>query len=220
MTNTMGVNRGSYHDHGAAGIHQSPRARREQNSAHPCVRSAKAAAAHEMLALRTLDATTGLAEEGYEVSLWGAVAHPVLDRWAKRFGLPLCLQAVGDLGRKMQQGLASVLDGGASQALLIGSDCPVMTTEYIRQASTALQSSDLVLGPAEDGGYVLIGCKRAHSELFANITWGSDTVLAETLERAEQLMLTVTVLEMLWDVDRPEDWARFQRLESESAGRD
>ena len=186
----------------------------------PALGANKAAAAHEMLVLRTLDTITGLAGEGYDLSLWGAVEHPVLDRWAKQFGLPLCLQAVGDLGQKMQQGLASVLEAGASQALLIGSDCPVMTTEYIRQASAALATSDLVLGPAEDGGYVLIGCKRAHSELFANITWGSDTVLAETLKRAEQLMLTVTVLGTMWDVDRPEDWVRFQRLQSESVGGD
>ena len=95
-----------------------------------------------------------------------------------------------------------------------------MNADYIRQASTALQSSDLVLGPAEDGGYVLIGCKQSHSELFANITWGSDTVLTQTLEKAEQLMLRVTLLEMLWDVDRPEDWARFQLLEKGSASRD
>ena len=186
----------------------------------PALGAARAAAAHEVLALRTLDTIAGLAEEEYEVSLWSPVAHPVLDRWANQFGLPLCLQAVGDLGRKMQQGLASVLDGGATQALLIGSDCPVITTEYIRQASAALQTSDLVLGPAEDGGYVLIGCKRSHSELFANISWGSDKVLTQTLEKAEQLMLRVTLLGMLWDVDRPEDWARFQRLENDSAGRD
>ena len=186
----------------------------------PALGAAKAAAAHEVLALRTLNATVGLVEEGYEVSLWSPVAHPALDRWAKRFGLPLHLQAVGDLGRKMQQGLASVIDDGASQVILIGSDCPVMNADYIRQASTALQSSDLVLGPAEDGGYVLIGCKESHSELFANITWGSDTVLTQTLEKAERLMLRVTLLEMLWDVDRPEDWARFQRLENGSADRD
>jgi len=186
----------------------------------PVLGAAKAAAAHETLALRTLDAIAGLTEEGYEVSLWSPVVHPTLDRWANRFGLPLYLQVVGDLGRKMQQGLASVLECGATQALLIGSDCPVMTTEYIRQASAALQTSDLVLGPAEDGGYVLIGCKRPHPELFANITWGSDKVLAQTLERAEQLMLSVTLLEMMWDVDRPEDWARFQRLKNGPVGRD
>ena len=186
----------------------------------PVLGAAKAAAAHETLALRTLDAIAGLTEEGYEVSLWSPVVHPTLDRWANRFGLPLYLQVVGDLGRKMQQGLASVLECGATQALLIGSDCPVMTTEYIRQASAALQTSDLVLGPAEDNGYVLIGCKRPHPELFANITWGSDKVLAQTLERAEQLMLSVTLLEMMWDVDRPEDWARFQRLKNGPVGRD
>lgn len=93
-----------------------------------------------------------------------------------------------------------------------------MTAEYIRQACAALRASDLVLGPAEDGGYVLIGCKQVHAGLFANIPWGSDKVLARTLEQAEQLELSVTLLATLWDVDRPEDWARFQRMTIDSVG--
>jgi glycosyltransferase A (GT-A) superfamily protein (DUF2064 family) len=93
-----------------------------------------------------------------------------------------------------------------------------MTAEYIRQACAALRASDLVLGPAEDGGYVLIGCKQVHAELFTNIPWGSDRVLARTLEQAEQLELSVTLLATLWDVDRPEDWARFQRMTIDSVG--
>ena len=75
-----------------------------------------------------------------------------------------------------------------------------------------------MLGPAEDGGYVLIGCKQVHAQLFTNIPWGSDTVLARTLEQAEQLELSVTLLATLWDVDRPEDWARFQRMTIDSVG--
>ena len=188
----------------------------------PALGADKAAAAQEMLALRTLGMTAelGVTEAEYQVSLWGAVAHPALDLWANRFGLPLRWQAAGDLGEKMLHGLASALADGADQAVLIGTDCPVMTAEYIRQAHMALRSSDLVLGPAEDGGYVLIGCKQVDAKLFTNIAWGSDKVLAQTLEQAEQMKLSVTLLETLWDVDRPEDWARFQGLPSGSAGTD
>lgn len=186
----------------------------------PVLGATKAAAAHEMLALRTLGvmAELGVAQETYQITLWGAVAHPSLDLWANQFALPLRVQAAGDLGAKMQHGLASALNDGADQAVLIGSDCPVMTAEYVRQAHVALQSSDLVLGPAEDGGYVLIGCKQVHAQLFTNIAWGGDEVLAQTLDKAEQLKLSVTLLETLWDVDRPEDWARFQRLQTSQRG--
>ena len=188
----------------------------------PALGADKAAAAQEMLALRTLGMTAelGVTEAEYQVSLWGAVAHPALDLWANRFGLALHWQVAGDLGEKMLHGLASALADGADQAVLIGTDCPVMTAEYIRQAHMALRSSDLVLGPAEDGGYVLIGCKQVDAKLFTNIAWGSDKVLAQTLEQAEQMKLSVTLLETLWDVDRPEDWARFQGLPSGSAGTD
>jgi rSAM/selenodomain-associated transferase 1 len=186
----------------------------------PALGADEAAAAHEMLALRTLDMTRdlGVAGEDHQVSLWGAAPHPALDLWSDQFALPLHLQAAGDLGQKMLHGFASALDAGADQAVLIGSDCPAMTAEYIRQACAALRASDLVLGPAEDGGYVLIGCKQVYAELFANIPWGSDKVLARTLEQAEQLELSVTLLATLWDVDRPEDWARFQRMTIDSVG--
>jgi rSAM/selenodomain-associated transferase 1 len=186
----------------------------------PALGADEAAAAHEVLVLRTLDMTRdlGVAGEDYQVSLWGAVPHPALELWSDQFALPLHLQAAGDLGQKMLHGFASALDAGADQAVLIGSDCPAMTAEYIRQACAALRASDLVLGPAEDGGYVLIGCKQVYAELFANIPWGSDKVLARTLEQAEQLELSVTLLATLWDVDRPEDWARFQRMTIDSVG--
>ena len=186
----------------------------------PALGADEAAAAHEVLVLRTLDMTRdlGVAGEDYQVSLWGAVLHPALDLWSDQFALPLHLQAAGDLGQKMLHGFASALDAGSDQAVLIGSDCPAMTAEYIRQACAALRASDLVLGPAEDGGYVLIGCKQVHAGLFANIPWGSDKVLARTLEQAEQLELSVTLLATLWDVDRPEDWARFQRMTIDSVG--
>ena len=186
----------------------------------PALGADEAAAAHEVLVLRTLDMTRdlGVAGEDYQVSLWGAVPHPALDLWSDQFALPLHLQAAGDLGQKMLHGFASALDAGSDQAVLIGSDCPVMTAEYIRQACAALRASDLVLGPAEDGGYVLIGCKQVHAGLFANIPWGSDKVLARTLEQAEHMELSVTLLATLWDVDRPEDWARFQRMTIDSVG--
>lgn len=110
----------------------------------PALGADEAAAAHEVLVLRTLDMTRdlGVAGEDYQVSLWGAVPHPALDLWSDQFALPLHLQAAGDLGQKMLHGFASALDAGADQAVLIGSDCPAMTAEYIRQACAALRASD------------------------------------------------------------------------------
>ena len=95
----------------------------------PALGADEAAAAHEVLVLRTLDMTRdlGVAGEDYKVSLWGAVPHPALDLWSDQFALPLHLQAAGDLGQKMLHGFASALDAGADQAVLIGSDCPAMT---------------------------------------------------------------------------------------------
>jgi rSAM/selenodomain-associated transferase 1 len=149
---------------------------------------------------------------GFDLWLWGASAHPVLKTWAEQFNLRLSVQGEGGLGQRMRHCLTTSLEGGAEQALLIGSDCPVMNTAYLRQASTALERTDLVLGPAQDGGYVLIGCKAMHDGLFEHIDWGTDRVLAQTVAKAQALELSVTLLETLWDVDRPEDWLRYRRL--------
>ncbi|WP_084604429.1 TIGR04283 family arsenosugar biosynthesis glycosyltransferase [Desulfonatronum thioautotrophicum] len=117
-------------------------------------------------------------------------------------------QTGDDLGRRMGHGIAAVLragPGGRGPVVVIGSDVPGLDRDILGQALDALQRSDLVIGPAEDGGYYLIGMHRPHPELFENMDWGSSSVFAQTMDVAKRLGLTVTVLPVLRDVDRPED---------------
>ncbi|MDX1457725.1 MAG: TIGR04282 family arsenosugar biosynthesis glycosyltransferase [Marinobacter sp.] len=122
-----------------------------------------------------------------------------------------------DLGARME---AAVNDGlrEYAQVIIVGSDCPSVDVGYVRSAQQALESSDLVLGPSDDGGYVLIGARRLVPGQLAGIAWGSGAVLAQTRSRAEELGVSCSLLETRWDVDEPEDWRRFLRQFPESAG--
>lgn len=73
----------------------------------------------------------------------------------------------------------------------------------------------MVLGPSNDGGYVLIGARKLTADALAGIEWGTPMVLEQTLERMEKAGLSVYVLEPRWDVDEPEDWQRFRRMVGE-----
>ena len=86
-----------------------------------------------------------------------------------------------------------------------------MTERYLLDAAAALNSSEVVLGGAEDGGYVLIGQQKPHPELFAGVDWGTERVFAQTLDRAAALGVSVVELPTLWDIDNVEDWRRFQQ---------
>lgn len=125
------------------------------------------------------------------------------------------LQSGQDLGARMAGAIQQTLqDEQLESVILIGTDCPALTIDYLEQALLALESgSDVVLGPAEDGGYVLIGMRRAIPAVFAGIPWGSDQVLTRTLEALAADGLSYSLLERLWDVDRPEDLARLQELD-------
>jgi len=119
-------------------------------------------------------------------------------------------QRGADLGQRMYAALQRALRD-AEFALLIGTDCPVMTGDYLDQACRQLQTGkDLVVGPAEDGGYVLIGARHGYSELFESIPWGTAEVLQATRERAQSLGLRYAELAVLWDLDTPADLARWR----------
>lgn len=126
-------------------------------------------------------------------------------------GLEQKVQRGGNLGERMLDALATGLKTHPF-ALIVGSDCPSVEPEYIHQAVAALRECDVVLGPSDDGGYVLIGARHVVPRMLEGITWGTDTVLENTRERLETLGLSVALLEPRWDVDEPEDWSRFQRL--------
>ena len=134
-----------------------------------------------------------------------------LRRWLGA-GTPYQPQGRGDLGGCMFRAFLDSHNAGATATVLIGTDCPALTPDILAQAYAALARSDVVLGPAADGGYYLIGMREPHAALFEGMTWGTETVLRDTLSRAERSGLTVNWLPPLSDVDRPEDlpvWDHF-----------
>ncbi len=114
-------------------------------------------------------------------------------------------QGPGDLGRRMATAFADGFAAGAGAMVLVGSDIPALTEAVLAAAFEALGRADLVLGPAADGGYYLVGLRLPRPELFTGVAWGSAGVCAETLERAATAGLVTVLLEELRDVDRPED---------------
>ena len=114
-------------------------------------------------------------------------------------------QDSGDLGQRLAQAFAAAFRQAYRRVVIIGSDCPGLQAGHMAQAFAALHRKDLVLGPATDGGYYLIGLQRHEKSLFDNIPWGSGGVLAETLKIAKQKGLSMDFLEALSDIDRPED---------------
>ncbi len=149
-----------------------------------------------------------------ECSLWVTRASPIVDAWSRDSGFVLCLQEGGDLGARMYNTLNFLLEN-AEAAVLVGSDCPDIDSNYVRSAFAALQTNDLVFGPAEDGGYGLVGVRHvartASQAVFKNVSWGGSQVLAQSLTAAAEVGLTVANLATIWDVDTPADWQRYLR---------
>jgi uncharacterized protein len=132
------------------------------------------------------------------------------------FGNEFCYrpQAPGDLGQRLSAAFADSLGPGRRRVVLIGSDCPGITDKVLSDAFSRLNDHDLVLGPATDGGYYLIGLTALYAELFHDLPWGTDTVLALTQRQAKRLGLKTALLEPLTDIDRPEDlpvWEKIKR---------
>ena len=113
-------------------------------------------------------------------------------------------QQGGDLGERMHLAIAAGLQQW-QMVVLIGSDCPGIDSAYLRRALCALKDVDIVLGPAADGGYVLIAMKVAEPSLFDGVAWSTSRVLGQTREKLSALQLTHFELPVLNDVDRPED---------------
>ncbi len=141
------------------------------------------------------------------LELWctPSVRHPVFDRCARDFRLTLRTQRGADLGERMHNALEETLTH-AHWAVLIGTDCPELTSRDLRQAAAALAGGvDGVLGPAADGGYYLIGLRQPMAALFHGVHWGTGEVLAQTRDRLRDARCCWHELPVYSDLDRPED---------------
>jgi rSAM/selenodomain-associated transferase 1 len=129
-------------------------------------------------------------------------------------GMRLVPQVGADLGMRMARLLADLLAEGRTGAVAVGTDTPSLPTAYLAEACRALErgEADVVLGPAEDGGYYLIGLAAPAPGLFADMSWGSASVYRTTLARAQAEGRRVAVLPTWFDVDRPGDLARLGRV--------
>lgn len=123
------------------------------------------------------------------------------------------VQSGGDLGVRLSYAFAHGFARGYRRILAIGSDCPDLDATCLRQADALLQQTDVVLGPATDGGYYLIGLKRPAPRLFEDIAWSTETVCATTVIRAKECGLTHILLEAKDDIDDLAAWRRHCRPE-------
>jgi hypothetical protein len=114
-------------------------------------------------------------------------------------------QSEGDIGYRMASAFQSSFEAGMNAVVIIGTDCPDLNAQLLAQAFQSLHQHDLVLGPAQDGGYYLIGLRRLIPELFTGIRWSTAEVLQQTQSIAQKIELAVAYLPLLSDVDRPED---------------
>ncbi len=99
-----------------------------------------------------------------------------------------------------------------SKAIIIGSDCPDISSQIIEEAFIRLDKHDCVIGPSEDGGYYLLGMKKLHSALFEDIEWSSSKVMEQTIRKIESLQLSYTQLPKLNDIDTIDDLRQFPDL--------
>ena len=133
-------------------------------------------------------------------------------------GFGLLLQAGDDLGHVLIGATRMLLDAGHDCVLLVNGDSPTLPPRFLAQAIMALRESGdrMVLGPASDGGYYLIGLKRPHHQLFTRISWGTETVAHSTCDRAAEIGLSTTLLPEWYDVD---DIETLRWLREELVGR-
>lgn len=118
-----------------------------------------------------------------------------------------------DLGLRMHHAFQQAFEAGCSRVLLLGSDCPYIQQKDLEKGLDLLQSHDVVLGPAEDGGYYLIGLTAPSLHLFEHMTWSVDSVAQETQRRAQAAGQRLALLPTYSDIDYFKDWQRYRGLD-------
>jgi len=187
---------------------RTPRLGRVKTRLTPRFTPEEALAMHQALLQDSLDLLQRAAEAA------GATAVLYLDEIVTGgpeapAGCELRPQAGADLGERLQRAFAETLSSGADRMVVIGSDSPHLPVASILRAFAELDRHDLVIGPARDGGYTLLGARRVHPILFRDIPWGTAQVYRETVRRARREGLGIASLPALDDVDVEESVLRL-----------
>ncbi|MCH4562398.1 TIGR04282 family arsenosugar biosynthesis glycosyltransferase [Halomonas sp. EGI 63088] len=172
----------------------------------PVLGAEGAARLHAALLCHTLKVAIN-ATAAHQITLWTALdhSHPLFLELADRYDIELRAQPEGDLGDRMHRALSTMKGSG----LLIGSDCPALTPTLLAECHDALEEAEVVLLPAEDGGYGLVGVRHPDARLFQDIAWGTAEVMTTTRQRIDALGWRLSCPARVWDVDRPQDLQRL-----------
>lgn len=168
----------------------------------PDLGECKATEVHLKLVTHVLDVAEQVAADQVQCWVAGDMKHPYIQSLSNRFDI--VEQHGADLGARM---LAALNEGlkHYQQVAIVGGDAYSLTPGYIEQAFDQLNGADVVLGPADDGGYVLIAASKTHSAMFDDISWGTETVLETQIARLDELGVAYEVLETRWDIDNIQD---------------
>ena len=175
----------------------------------PFLTQQQAAKVHLELSIRTFN--TAISAGLCQIQLWCAPSteYAFFKTTARKHPLTLHTQSGYDLGEKMHHAFCTTLQK-FKHAVLIGCDCPSLSQDDLEESLNALtNNNDVVLAPAEDGGYVLIGLNKPQPELFNNMPWGTSEILTKTRERITERNLDYYELNEHWDVDTPDDLQRL-----------
>ncbi len=146
------------------------------------------------------------------VQLWCApdAGHAFFQICKNQYDIALLEQRGADLGERMSSAIEQSLEE-FKYVVLIGTDAPSLTIDHIEESINQLADNDVVIAPAEDGGYVMIGMSQHSDAVFQSVPWGTDEVLACTRENIADNNLLCGELETCWDIDRVEDYQRYKK---------
>lgn len=173
----------------------------------------KALSVYKQLVVLTMNA---LKNPGVDKCIYYSEFIPLESRLLgnKAYGnIRVFVQRGEDLGLRMLNSFSDQFKSGYSRIIIIGTDCPDLKQEYIQQAFDLLKTYDIVIGPAADGGYYLLGMSELHPELFKNVTWSTSGVYKQTVDIIFKLALTHAELPVLRDLDNEDDLNHFKRLQ-------
>ena len=170
---------------------------------------------HKNLMMKTLGLTKELNDFDIELCCAPSRNDSFFSKCENEFPITLGNQEGADLGERMAFSVSVALQI-YEKVIVIGTDCPDINIDYLQSALESLNENDAVIGPASDGGYVLLGLKTFSAKLFANISWSTDEVLSQTKRVLKNLSWSYQELGIMHDLDRPEDLRRHEGLLKEN----